>query len=615
MTLLGSVLIFTVAISACCFFGKSILFQLIPSSTAKKNVGVAIPLGMAVMSYSVYVLGSFGIVGRLPLLTIFIVILAASVILKGRRSVTLSSEKAPLTAGDKFLYASILFFAGISLFGALAPPVGTDSLCYHLGIPSKFIMQGSIGFVPYTMNSLYPFFMEMLFTAMEIFSSGVAAKLFHWICGPLTVLIILFFAREVSSRKTGLIAAVLFISSPGIFNGMTYAYVDVGLTMYITLSVFFFVLWDKGKQEKKRDTDLFLSGVFMGIALSIKYSALYMFIPLFLLLIWRIIKGKGGKTRMLFLFMIPCFFLSFFWYLKSFIVLGNPVFPVFSDFFPGVVTFDVSHHMGMGTGKGLMSLLSLPWNMSVHPQIFGGRGSQIGVQFFLFLPFVIYSMFNPKKWIRDISFLSASYVLIWFFLVQRDRFLYPVLPLLGLLASVSIAGLLSKYKERNIELRSRVLLFVTGSIFLVVLLFNGAIGLYHNRHHYPVVFNMETEEEYLSRWVTNYQMAQYVNQNLPEDARILGIGIYKPYYFKRWVVREKIFDLWEQYREKFEDGTSLKAFLKEKGFTYIIYDEKVGQICPPYLQKIINNSILVYSYGPVKNIETGWIETFYLYKL
>jgi len=155
--------------------------------------------------------------------------------------------------------------------------------------------------------------------------------------------------------------------------------------------------------------------------------------------------------------MIPAFFLSFFWYLKSYIILGNPVFPAFADFFPGVVTFNVSHHMGMGTGKGLMSFLCLPWNMSVHPQLFGGRGSQTGIQFFLFFPFIVFSLFSKKKWVRDISFLSGVYVLIWFFLVQRDRFLYPVLPLLCLLIGYSIAGLLRKCRKKQSSLRTRIL--------------------------------------------------------------------------------------------------------------------------------------------------------------
>ena len=616
MTPLISIGMFIVAVSGCYFVGEAMLSRIMPDLPAGKAAYIAVPLGMGAAAYSIYFLGSMGIIHRWELLAVFLLAVIVAIFFRKKRFSPDTENTGKALPGEKGAFLIILLFSGISLFGALTPPVGTDSLCYHLGIPSKFIMQGKVGFVPYTMNSLYPFFMEMLYTAMEIFGSGVAAKLFHWICGPLTVLSILFFAEEISERKAGLIASVLFISSPGIFNGMTYAYVDVGLTLYITLSVLFFVLWDREAADEHKNGYLMLSGIFMGMALSIKYLALYMFMPMFVLLLWRIARSDRTRRRGDFLrFILPCFLLSFFWYLKSYIVLGNPVFPAFFDIFPGVVTFDVSRHMEMGTGKGILSFLRLPWDMFMHPGIFGGRGSQVGIQFSLFVPFVIYSMFDKKKWIKDISFLTAAYIVVWFFLVQRDRFLYPVLPLLGLLSGHSIAKLLDTYRGGSRSLSVRLGTYITAAVFTAALLFNMAVCIYHNRHNYPVVLKLESEDAYLKRWVPNYGMAEYVNKNLPPGSRILGIGIYKPYYFKRWVVRENIFDLWEGYSEKFVDAGALKSFLKDKGFTYVIYNRREGLVPPAYVQKIINSSTLVYSYGPVRNIETGREEAFYLYKL
>ncbi|MDP8259062.1 MAG: hypothetical protein P9L90_06560 [Candidatus Aadella gelida] len=156
---------------------------------------------------------------------------------------------------------------------------------------------------------------------------------------------------------------------------------------------------------------------------------------------------------------------------------------------------------------------------------------------------------------------------------------------------------------------------LTGIIFLLVLGFNGAICLYHNRHHYPVVFNLETEEEYLSKWVTNYPMAKYVNQNLPIGAKILGVGIYKPYYFKRWVVRDGVLDIWEGYRSKYTTEKSMQAYLKSQDFSYVIYKEINGKKPDDSINRIIGGKEAIFSYGPVQNIEKPQKEIFFLYKL
>ena len=440
-----------------------------------------LPLGLAFLAYLVYLSGSCGLLSFPVIGTIFLLTAIVSVrsISQGKRK-SVSPERLDLL--EKSMIGLIIVFPVITIFGAMAPAIGTDSLAYHLGIPQKFILQNKIGFVPYTMNSLYPFFMEMLFTFGLLLKSAVVAKMFHWVTGILLLVGIYGFTREFAGRKAALLAALLVISSPGIFNEMVYAYVDVGLTLFISLSVFCMVFW----MYKKRDKVfyLILSGVFMGCALSVKYLALYAILPVSLLLVSACFKNKEqiSPFKILAAFVLPCVLLSFFWYLRSYLILGDPVFPVLSRFFNTPINFNVGRHFDLGMGKGVIQFLKLPWDLAMHPVAFGGRGSQIGIQFCVFAPFMIYGYVKNKGWFRNLLFVAIGYTLVWFFLVQRDRFLYPVLPIYGILIATSIVTLFGNRKG----LLEKILSIFTVIAFTGITLFNLAICGYHNRHNYKV---------------------------------------------------------------------------------------------------------------------------------
>lgn len=195
-------------------------------------------------------------------------------------------------------------------------------------------------------------------------------------------------------------------------------------------------------------------------------------------------------------------------------------------------------------------------------------------------------------------------------MVQRDRFLYPALPLFAVLIGYSIYVLFTeKWKFKKIFSALSIL------IILVTTIFNLGICVYHNRHNYKVTLGLESRKDYLRRWVTNYGIAQYINSNLPSDAKILGVGIYKVFYFDRWIVREKLFELWEGYREKYKSPKQMIEFLKNKGFTHILYKRINNADMPNYLKLITFGKKPMHIYGPVENIEKPQKEQFLLYKI
>ena len=74
------------------------------------------------------------------------------------------------------------FLASAGALGILTalPPHGSDPLCYHLGLPKIFVEHHTITYLPYTVHSVFPFLMEMLYTLGLLLRGPMLAQLFHW---------------------------------------------------------------------------------------------------------------------------------------------------------------------------------------------------------------------------------------------------------------------------------------------------------------------------------------------------------------------------------------------------------------------------------------------------
>src|SRR3989338_7836769 len=120
-----------------------------------------------------------------------------------------------LSSFEKFLLAVLFAIPIICLFGSFAPEIGNDALAYHLYHPKIFIQDHSIGYIPFTRESLWPYLTQMLFTLGLLFKSVTLAKMFNFLYGILAVLAVYSFVRFFFSRKEALLASALFYSAPG----------------------------------------------------------------------------------------------------------------------------------------------------------------------------------------------------------------------------------------------------------------------------------------------------------------------------------------------------------------------------------------------------------------
>ncbi|HNV87210.1 MAG TPA: glycosyltransferase family 39 protein, partial [Candidatus Omnitrophota bacterium] len=277
--------------------GCRILALLGVSAEEDETVVFGTALGLGLLGYAVLILGLCGILSRTSLwwLIGFLAVpgvwdfrSAVSVLGKGFLKWKMHSPRKSL------VFISLSAIAVFSaLLGTLAPEIANDSLCYHLHLPKVFLASHSIGRIPYEVNSLFPFLMEMLYTLGLGVSGVTLAKFFHFATGLLGAGGILLFLRRFVKIEIAWIAALLFITMPGILNQLDTTYVDAGLTCFTVLALIAFLRWADTRNLRW----MILSGAFLGLALSVKYFAVLSVLIVLILAVFECRKNGDSVKQ------------------------------------------------------------------------------------------------------------------------------------------------------------------------------------------------------------------------------------------------------------------------------------------------------------------------------
>jgi hypothetical protein len=450
-----------------------------------------------------------------------------------------------------FLLVIYIFILATTCIRALAPEIGNDALAYHLAHPKVFVDLHSIVAIPYTRESLWPYFTEMLFTLGLLLQGAVLAKLFSFVSAVMLSLAVYSFAKEKYGRDIGLFSCIIFFSTPAIFTQAGYAYIDIMLALYSFMSLFFLFKWlDFGKYR-----NIFLSGLFCGACLSIKYLGLFIFIAISSIFLFQLFVARDKrlllKSYAVFSFVV--FFVSAIWYLRSYLITGNPVYPFLHQYFKN--GWNEAASILTGTGKNLISFILVPWRITMYPQFFDGE--QVGGIYLLLLPFILLSRCIKDIKIQAIMVFVFVYSLLWFLSSQILRFLFPVLPLLAIFSSLALFNIL-----KNIKIR-----YFTLIVFSGFLIFNTFISIYHTKNCLKVVIGLEKEGEYLSKRERSYVMAEYINRNIAKTSKILS---FEPriFYINRNVIYSGSY--LEEENLKYAGLGDLVKVLKKNGFDYVL---------------------------------------------
>lgn len=361
-------------------------------------------------------------------------------------------------------------FAMLILLGGMLPPIDFDVREYHLQAPKEFFQRGQITFLPHNVYGNMPLGSEMFcLLAMVVLDDwwlgALAGKTVIAAFAPLTALALLAAGRRFASSGAGVIAAVLYLSIPWIAFVSSSGLIEGVLAFYLFLGLYAVLLWRQLSKEggwpslavtmrAKRlgnppaepnvsvavsherwgnfpEAYLALAGFCAGGAVSCKYPAvLFVALPLFLYI--GILSGKRF-VKPLAIFSLALAVGCGLWFVKNWVLSGNPVYPLLYDWLGGATRtveknqrWLQAHSPHDFSPSALAeSLATVAWKSSwLSPVLAPLAALGLLVRRYRAVALVLASYF---------AYVIAAW---WLFTHRIDRFWLPALPLLALLAGL-----------------------------------------------------------------------------------------------------------------------------------------------------------------------------------
>jgi hypothetical protein len=282
------------------------------------------------------------------------------------------------------------------------------------------------------------------------------------------------------------------------------------------------------------------------------------------------------------------------WYIRAWVYTGNPLFPMFHEFFAAIgfelERWDAQAQAGWnaamaryGAGRSAVDLVLVPWRATWDGARFAGS---IGPAWLLFLPLV------PLTWrrfgvdLRLLMALLAVYYLLWIspYSSFQIRYLVPAVPLAAVVVTAVVRNLAPLFAKAGIPVARRMLLGgVALMLFLNLPVFyplhdarSGWISsTFHSvrPHAWATVLGLYDPDRYLARRVQPYAGIQFLNEAAPAGARVVSFAQAAHFYSRQRVIAD--------YSRVLADGTwgagpgeeeAAYRALRAVGVEYIVWD-------------------------------------------
>lgn len=502
-----------------------------------------------------YALGSLigmGVVGTLygflfliPGAVSPITIAAVSVLLAVLTGLSLTKrpklESLPKDKGQ-LLALGIFIVCLIPLVGVLTPSTSYDwdSLAYHLAVPKIWVQQGHAGPISFIHHSNFPASVDSWFVVGELIGGQTASKAFVWIIGIVGAQTISCFLRERFSVQSGLLATLAFVSIPMVMWESGTAYIDVANGLFAGFGFVFAAQY----VEKRERSDLWTAAILLSLAAGSKYTGLQAIVLASLVVLLMIDKAEKVSS---FKLGLGAFALASPWYIKNWILVGNPVYPFFYsvlggknwDAFQGQIYTEEQKTFGfqgaMNLGQSIMGLVTSPGRFT-NPQPGAGNGFAFVSLGFAVVAGAIVGIVKglTSKFDKALALMILLQLLAWFALSQQSRYILTlVVPMLYFVAKALDWKPLGKFVMGAIALQALATLWVYKESILAERL--------------PVLVGGLTRDEFLGGYkledgtavpgkVDTYGLSKIVDQDPTVQKvalydEVFGYYLNKPYFW------------------------------------------------------------------------------------
>ena len=326
---------------------------------------------------------------------------------------------------------AIALVASAQWLAALAPPVATDELAYHLP-EARTLADGHVIRLMLGSDHIYgnlPALLEVLYgEALPVRGTALAHALHLTLVFGL-LLVTAGVVRRLWGGRAAALALLGILLYTDLTSNATTAYVDAGATAFEVGAVFLGVAWLTDRQ----DGDAVAAALLAGLALSVKYTAGASVVALMLLLGLALLRERryGVLGKLTALGAAACAY----WYGKNLVRFGNPVYPfVFGH--PGVSDATYRYFVQTVQEYGDRSVV----NFVRTPLRFAGDSSVAAYLGFALSPLALAAR-GPRRSAALLLAYVIAYSAWWYwFESSQVRFLMPAVVVAIVLAAVALAA-------------------------------------------------------------------------------------------------------------------------------------------------------------------------------
>jgi len=549
------------------------------------------------------------------------------------------AKPAKVTYSQRLLILMILALIGSITILSLVPPVSRDALIHHLTVPKLYLQHGGIYEIPSIVFSYYPMNLDLLYMIPLYFGNDIAPKFIHFTFALLTAWLIFSYLRKRIDLTWALFGALFFLSMPIIVKLSITVYVDLGLIFFSTASLMSLLKWI---EDRRRSKFFIISAVCCGLALGTKYNGLIvlfiltLFIPfLYISQSKKEVKADDAKNKSILVkvqlkavvwgtvfFAIALLVFSP-WMIRNYVWKANPIYPLYNKVFSRQLSKAIDSQSGSQTHEPsadpqpASKAQSKPWHpfairkiiygeswweialipvriffqgQDDHPKYFDGKLNP----FLFLLPFFAFiQLKNSPAELRTEKKIFMFYAVLFLLYavtrtVIRIRYVAPIIPPLVILSTLGLHQL-----TRMVAYRGTAGLTRIGSAFfliigLIIFALNSSYILAQFRYVDPFSYisGRMTRDDYITKYRPEYSIYQYINRQLPQNVKILGLFLGNRRYYSD---RELIFGI-NEFKKIVNQSNSEKILIKnlrQKGYTHLMirYD-----LFNPWINKQFNES-------------------------
>ncbi len=558
-------------------------------------------LGLGLTSLLVLLLGLAGLFHRgiwLGLFAVFMMVglLRWQTLRRGDEHAQNAERAVKRRGAGWFVWLLLLVcpFASVAILSATNAPgmiweeegYAYDVLTYHLQLPKEYFHAGRISYLPHNVYANFPSNVEMLYLLTMILvddahDAAVPANMIHLLLAALTVFAAWVAGREWSPRAA-VVCAVATASTGWLAYLSGLAYVENGMLFFAMVSAAWLVRCyarssapngvvddTSGAAERQSRTLLggnrqamIVGGVLAGFSFGCKYTAGPMLvIPLAIVpLVCRRTSTRSGPTDAI-VFAFAALVAVSPWLVKNLALTGNPVFPLVNEIF---------HASPAGWGEDETDRWNAAHRVEPEDRTLSARASTMwnrtmGDRFQRFGPMLILLGalgLIGRRWERFDWALVAMLLVqlaIWAFATH----LFGRFAVVTLIPLVLLAGRSLLPGSRRIRVVSVVALLIAGSAWNSV-----CATRLHEAESIPGAPAALFYEGHLPQ----YAYFRVVNEELPDDARLLVVGDAKAFYFNRPVEYCVVFNRNPFFTALMEADSpaAMLDWLRDRGITHVL---------------------------------------------